>query len=86
MTDNLSRLSELDEASLREQGLVYPGSSIGHRRTHKRFPNSSSSEEYSDIPLNIHANSPEAESAFETIPTELISRDSRVFRSITGKG
>ncbi|KAI1377139.1 hypothetical protein F4677DRAFT_459485 [Hypoxylon crocopeplum] len=75
MADNPSILGELDAANLENQGWLGPSDSIGSRRIHKRLLNRSSSEEYSDIPLDVRTDSPNAAYAFATIPTTLISRD-----------
>ncbi|XDG05473.1 hypothetical protein ABKA04_005088 [Annulohypoxylon sp. FPYF3050] len=75
MAHSFPILGPLYTENLQNQGLLGPGNSPGSRRIHKRLLNPSSFVEYSHISFDIHVDSPEAENAFVTIPTHLISRD-----------
>ncbi|KAI4868987.1 hypothetical protein F4820DRAFT_408526 [Hypoxylon rubiginosum] len=75
MANNSSILGELDSEDLQNRGLLGPSHSTGSRRIHKRRLHRSSSEEYSDISLDVRTDSADAASAFATIPITLISYD-----------
>ncbi|TQV91469.1 hypothetical protein V2A60_008885 [Cordyceps javanica] len=64
----------LDEQDLLDRGLLGPVLPDGRRRLHLRLVNGSSDETFRSIPLDVPLDSPEADDAFTTIPTHIISR------------
>ncbi|OTB06710.1 hypothetical protein M426DRAFT_106662 [Hypoxylon sp. CI-4A] len=73
MANHYPILGELDTENLQCRDFLGPGSRSGSQRIHKRFLNGS--PDYINLSLDIDIISPEAESAFVTIPTALISRE-----------
>src|SRR5690349_15737120 len=72
MSEN-SILATLDATNLRNCGLLHASNTTASQRLHKRRLNRTSDEEYHDIPLSTPISSSEAQDAFVTIPTDLVS-------------
>jgi hypothetical protein len=73
MSQDRAIFAELDAENLENLGLLGPGQSGGSKRVHRRRLNRSSEDEYRDISLQVNFNSPQAATAFATIPATLIS-------------
>ncbi|KAL8313232.1 hypothetical protein RB593_007429 [Gaeumannomyces tritici] len=76
-------LAAADAAALQTAGLLRPGSHTGFRRLHKRRLNSSSDEEYAQIPLDIGPESFAVSAAFADIPVALFSRETLAYLGLS---